>query len=111
MTDILIEDYIPAGYDNRISRSELCNRCGLLDRDARKGIEDARARGVLIISYGGGYFRYKDEADDAYARAYILGEEHRAKTINRHNAQLRRVWRKIKPQEDRSQVPGQMSFV
>ena len=105
-----IEDFIPSGYDNRVSRSELQITTGMRDRVIRKEIEDARNRGFFIISADGGYFQYLDEKDDPHAQAYILKEERRFRTISHQNKQLRRAWRRIKPEADKKQVPGQMSM-
>ena len=111
MTDFVIEDYIPKGYANRISRPQLQIITGLKDRVIRREIEEARDRGVFIISADGGYFLYKDAKDDAHAQAYIMKEERRFKTISHQNKQLRRAWKRIKPENDNRQVPGQMSFL
>lgn len=50
-----IEDFIPT--DRFISRAELSQAAGVSDRHMRQQIEDARRRGVMIISntHGGGY--------------------------------------------------------
>lgn len=105
-----IEDFIPMGYDNRVSRQYLHEILHMTDRDVRKEIVGARNRGFFIISADGGYFQYRDEKDDPHAQAYILKEERRAKTISHQNKQLRRAWRRIKPEADKKQVPGQMSM-
>ena len=107
---IFIEDFIPSGYENRVSRSELQITTGMRDRVIRKEIEDARDRGFFIISADGGYFQYRDEKDDPHAKAYILKEERRFRTISHQNKQLRRAWKRIKPDEDKRQIPGQMSM-
>jgi hypothetical protein len=49
--------YIPIGYENRISRSELSRRTGRTDRMIRKEIEhENRFGGEIIINMGDGYF-------------------------------------------------------
>ena len=111
----MIEDYIPCGYENRISRSELRFVTGMTDRDIREQISEAVIRGVLIASKNGGYFRRRDERDDGYIRAYIMSELNRAKSQSRKNYYLRREWGNIHPEElsrkkCKEQIDGQMSF-
>lgn len=63
-----IEEYIPKGYRNRVSRGYLVEILHMTDRSIRDEIKAARLRGVLIASCGGGYFRKKDESDEPYIR-------------------------------------------
>ena len=52
-----IEDYIPEGRANAISREELVLRTGLPDRQVRKMIETARETGCIInLQDGEGYY-------------------------------------------------------
>lgn len=109
---LMIEDYIPFGYANRISRSQLQLRTGCTDRKNRELIEDAAERGVVIYSDDGGYFQYLDERDDIHVRAYMIREENRFKTMSHKNRLLREAWFRLHPGmiKVKDQVPGQMSM-
>ena len=53
-----IEEYIPYGKDNAISREHLCRVARLSDRKMRQEIEDARKRCPIInLQDGKGYYR------------------------------------------------------
>jgi hypothetical protein len=106
MTDLYIENYIPLGYEQRVSRVELQLMTGYPDRKIRKAIEDARERGILIASENGGYFKYRDARDDSHIEAYIQREEQRFRTISHQNKAMRQAWAVLHPE-----VPGQMSFL
>lgn len=59
-----IEDYIPAGRDNKISRESLSTCTGLTDRVVRAYISEARARGCAIVGDPeGGYYMAENEDD------------------------------------------------
>lgn len=60
----LIENYIPAGRDNKISRQSLSICTGLPDRTVRRLISDARMRGIPIVGDpAGGYYMAETEED------------------------------------------------
>lgn len=66
-----IEDYIPAGRDNKISRQSLVQCTGLSDRVVRAYISEARARGQAIVGDPeGGYYIAETDAD----MRILLGE-------------------------------------
>lgn len=52
----MIENYIPKGRENAITREELMRRTGYGDRMNRHFIAQARERGVPIANAGRGYF-------------------------------------------------------
>ena len=55
---ILIENYIPFGYANRISRQKLVSDTNMSDRKIRQELEDALLlRGTLVINIDNGYFQ------------------------------------------------------
>lgn len=59
-----IENYIPVGRDNKISRESLRACTGLPDRSVRRLISDARMRGLPIVGDPtGGYYMAETEAD------------------------------------------------
>ena len=59
-----IENYIPVGRENKISRESLRACTGLPDRSVRRLISDARMRGVAIVGDPtGGYYMAETEAD------------------------------------------------
>ena len=108
----MIEDYIPAGYENRITRADLRIRTGKRDRVIRDEISEAVERGVMIASLDGGYFRWRDSRDDPYFMAYMKAEDRRFKTQSHRNRLRRAAWAKTHPGEAKKdkQFPGQMSF-
>ena len=57
-----ITKYIPIGYENAISRKDLCGKTGFKDRKIRELIEEAR-RDTIIISNndGSGYWIFPEE--------------------------------------------------
>ena len=107
---IAIEEYIPKGYSNRVSREYLHQILHIPDRVVREAIAEAQNRGVLIASYGGGYFRRKDANDDPYISAYMGMENNRFRTMSHKNKSLRKAWRAIHPMDDGKQIAGQMSL-
>ena len=59
-----IENYIPQGRDNKISRKSLSICTGLPDRSVRRLISDARMRGIAIVGDpAGGYYMAETEED------------------------------------------------
>lgn len=59
-----IEDYIPSGRENKISRQSLSLCTGLPDRSVRRLISAARADGHAIVGDPeGGYYMAETEAD------------------------------------------------
>lgn len=105
----MIENLIPKGYENRVTREFLHELTGLSDRKLRKEIETAADR-VLIVSCDGGYFRRNDERDDPYIREYYLKEVSRFRSQRKKIAQLRKYINEIHPEPDKKQIPGQMSL-
>ena len=65
MNYINIEEYIPKGRDNAISRGRLMTVTGYGDRQNRRFIAEARLRGVPIVSnsHGKGYFIAEKDED------------------------------------------------
>ncbi len=59
-----IENYIPVGRENKISRESLRACTGLPDRSVRRLISDAREHGIPIVGDPtGGYYMAESEAD------------------------------------------------
>lgn len=59
-----IENYIPVGRENKISRESLRACTGLPDRSVRRLISDARMRGLPVVGDPvGGYYMAETEAD------------------------------------------------
>lgn len=79
---INIEEFIPFGHANAITRAELVNRTGLSDRSVRELINEAKKNGTCIINLcdGKGYF-YPTVDEFMLLRGYIAQEESRAKDI------------------------------
>lgn len=80
-----IQEFIPIGYINRVSRSELVSLTRISDREIRASIESARRKGIVIISSDGGYFQpnYASDLDMEKTLAYIRKERHRMDEIRR----------------------------
>ena len=106
----MIEDYIPYGYHNRVSRSYLHEILHIQDRQIRDQIAQAAERGVLIASADGGYFQRESAADDPYIEGYIAQERKRFTTQSHKLKLLRHAMQEVNPEYDPEQVPGQMSF-
>lgn len=74
-----IDEYIPYGYENRISRDTLQLTTGYTDREIRSAIEHSS---LPIISADGGYFVVTEsEQDLAQKRIYLLKERKRIRSI------------------------------
>lgn len=59
-----IENYIPVGRENKISRESLRACTGLPDRSVRRFISDAREHGIPIVGDPtGGYYMAESEGD------------------------------------------------
>lgn len=84
-----IEEFIPVGMANAVSREELSHWTGLSDRKVRSEIAEARKRCVIInLQNGAGYFRplpeeyrtvkdhYDQENDRAMSVLVALKLEH-----------------------------------
>ena len=97
MDGLLIENYIPAGYEHRVSRQHLEQVTGIPDRKIRKEIEGALARGILIVSRDGGYFRYGGRRDDRYVEDYMRSENKRFRTQSHNNRLRRECWERLHP--------------
>lgn len=79
-----IAEYIPTGYENRISRSELSGRTGRTDRMIRKEIQFENENGEeMIINIGDGYFIPDPKKDAALLKSYLDREFARAMQIGR----------------------------
>lgn len=84
-----IEEFIPVGRDNAVTRAQLCARTGLPDRKVREEIEQARRRGAIIINAqdGAGYFKTDDLSE---MKRQFNQNERRAKSILAQQKHLRR---------------------
>ena len=105
----MIEEFIPEGYENRVSREYLRTILHIPDRNIRQQIEQAAERGILILSCDGGYFRYQDERDNEYVYDYFRREEHRTKTQSKNVRRKKKLWCWMTG-IDPKQIPGQMSL-
>lgn len=107
MISILIENYIPFGYKNRISRDYLTSITGKSDRINRDEIKEALLlRGILIVNIDNGYFRPDGSAEDKLkARAYVRREDKRKSSFIRSSNAMHRC---LGPEEVKDN--GQMSL-
>lgn len=103
---ILIENYIPFGYANRISREKLVADTRLSDRKIRKELEEALLqRDTLIINIDNGYFRPDGSlADRQKVKAYLFREQARTSSCSKRCKAIRRC---LVPKADNT---GQMSL-
>lgn len=102
---ILIENYIPFGYANRISREKLSADTHMSDRKNRKLMEEALLyRDTLIINIDNGYFRPDGSLGDRQkAKAYLYREQMRTSSCSKRCKAIRQC---LTPKED----TGQMSL-
>ena len=102
---ILIENYIPFGYANRISREKLVAYTRLSDRKIRREMEEALLhRDTLIINIDNGYFRPDGSLEDRQkAKAYLFREMARTSSCSKRCKAIRRC---LTPKAD----TGQMSL-
>ena len=107
MINILIENYIPFGYKNRISREKLVSDTRMSDRKIRKEMEEALLiRGTLIINIDNGYFRPDGSLEDRQkAKAYLLREMVRTSSCSKRCKAIRRC---LTPKKE--DTTGQMSL-
>ena len=107
MVYILIENYIPFGYANRISREKLVADTRLSDRKIRKELEEALLqRDTLIINIDNGYFRPDGSLEDRQkAKAYLFREQARTISCSKRCKAIRRC---LTPKADNT--TGQMSL-
>ncbi len=103
---ILIENYIPFGYANRISREKLVADTRLSDRKIRREMEEALLhRDTLIINIDNGYFRPDGSLEDRQkAKAYLFREMARTSSCSKRCKAIRRC---LTPKADNT---GQMSL-
>lgn len=79
-----IEDYIPYGEKNAVSREYLCSITGFGDRMVRKMIEKARQDiPILNLQGGNGYFLPLPEEKHLIEK-WIRQEAARARTIHKN---------------------------
>lgn len=65
-----IQDLIPFGRENAVTRQALCTRTGLSDRKVREQIEQARRDGCIIINNQDGKGYYRTDNLDEIERQY-----------------------------------------
>lgn len=105
---ILIEDYIPFGYANRLSRDYLKALTGKSDRINRVEMKEALLeRNVLIVNIDNGYFRPDgSDGDRLKAKAYVRREDKRKSTFIKASIKMHRCLR-----DDDAEDTGQMSLM
>ena len=103
----LIENYIPFGYANRISREKLSADTHMSDRKNRKLIEEALLyRDTLIINIDNGYFRPDGSLGDRQkAKAYLYREQMRTRSCSKRCKAIRHC---LTP---KAEDTGQMSLM
>ena len=103
---ILIENYIPFGYANRISRQKLVSDTNMSDRKIRQELEDALLlRGTLVINIDNGYFQPDGSLEDRQrAKEYLFREQARTSSCNKRCKAIRKC---LTP---KAEDTGQMSL-
>lgn len=106
MVYILIENYIPFGYANRISRQKLVSDTNMSDRKIRQELEDALLiRGTLVINIDNGYFQPDGSLEDRQrAKEYLFRELARTSSCNKRCKAIRKC---LTP---KTEDTGQMSL-
>ena len=109
---MLIENYIPFGYKNRISRETLQTITRQSDRKNRKEMEDALyERNVAIVNIDNGYFRPDGSLGDAEkARSYLYRERNRSKSCSKHCKALEAALNPSVPRECNDLIDKQISL-
>ena len=92
MVYILIENYIPFGYANRISRQKLVSDTNMSDRKIRQELEDALLlRGTLVINIDNGYFQPDGSLEDRQrVKEYLFREQARTSSCNKRCKAIRK---------------------
>ena len=105
----MIEEHIPFGYKNRISRTSLSVATRLGDRKMRKEIEAALIeRGVLIVNIDDGYFRPDGSPEDKErAKAYLLREQARTYSCSKR---CKAIVKCLTPKREDELTKNQMSL-
>lgn len=103
---ILIENYIPFCYANRISRQKLVSDTNMSDRKIRQELEDALLlRGTLVINIDNGYFQPDGSMEDRQrAKEYLFREQARTSSCNKRCKAIRKC---LTP---KAEDTGQMSL-
>jgi len=103
---ILIENYIPFGYANRISRQKLVSDTNMSDRKIRQELEDALLlRGTLVINIDNGYFQPDGSLEDRQkAKTYLYREQMRTSSCCKRCKAIRKC---LTPKAENT---GQMSL-
>lgn len=106
MVYILIENYIPFGYANRISRQKLVSDTNMSDRKIRQELEDALLlRGTLVINIDNGYFQPDGSLEDLQrVKEYLFREQARTRSCNKRCKAIRKY---LTP---KAEDTGQMSL-
>ena len=104
-----IEEYIPFGYERRVSRGYLVEILHVQDREIRDAIKNARLRGILIASRDGGYFQPDNsDRDGTYFDDYLRSEYSRLGEIANVLRVEQEAWCRRHPERRKDQVPGQL---
>ena len=106
--EIKIEDYIPFGHENKVTRKYLVAVTGMTDREVRLGIANARINRRVMIVPNKGYFRPRthDTTDAHLMQVFIAQEVQRKKTLEEAIENYRSMERDYF--NESKQIPGQM---
>lgn len=90
-----IENFIPKGKKNAVSRAALCHITGWCDRENRRLIQEARDRGIPIVAGARGGYYIADNAleikriqNDYRHRAYKMLETARRLNMAQDSLQI-----------------------
>lgn len=85
-----IEELIPFGRKNAVSRYELSSKTGLSDRHVRDAIASVRKK-IPIVSMNDGSGYYRPTTDDyEFVQGYYKREMHRQKEITNSNKAIKK---------------------
>ena len=91
----MVEEYIPKGYENRVSREYLNTVLHIKDRVIRRDI----ATSDEVIIHDDGYFIPEGPEDLEHIEHYILRETARAAAIHERVEKARELYFSIKEKE------------
>ena len=106
--EIKIEDYIPFGHENKVTRKYLVAVTGMTDRKVRFAIASARKDRKVMIVPNKGYFRPRvHDATDAHLMRIFIAQEIQRKKSLEEDIENYQIMEKEYFKESK-QIPGQM---
>lgn len=108
-----IRSFVPKGHRYAVSRTQLSLFTGMEDRAVRSSIAETSEKYEPIFHCEKGYFRYRDEDDLPYVRAYAAKEGSRNRKIAERLRKMHLFLKDVLPEEEKSgtwEEAGQMTL-